>query len=80
MILAATLLPFLSPRHADTNQQTRAEAKEHYTQKATFVQDNLDKLQKTIERKNENVQMVVQVLQMKMQQGGGAGQGQAVAA
>lgn len=61
------------------NAQTRAEAKQHYTQKANFVQGNLDTLQKTIERKNENVQMVVQVLQMKMQQqqGGGAPTAQA---
>jgi prefoldin alpha subunit len=36
------------------------------------VQKNLDTLQKTIERKQENVQSVVQVLQMKLQEGGAA--------
>lgn len=36
------------------------------------MQKNLDTLQKTIERKQENVQSVVQVLQMKLQEGGTA--------
>ncbi|KAK1926268.1 Prefoldin [Papiliotrema laurentii] len=49
-------------------KKTKAEAVQHYDSKTTFVQGNLDTLQKTIERKQENVQSVVQVLQMKMQQ------------
>ncbi|WWC85545.1 prefoldin, alpha subunit [Kwoniella dendrophila CBS 6074] len=49
-------------------KKTKAEATSHYNSKSTFVQSNLDTLQKTIERKQENVQSVVQVLQMKMQQ------------
>ncbi|WVW81516.1 prefoldin, alpha subunit [Kwoniella bestiolae CBS 10118] len=49
-------------------KKTKSEASQHYTSKSTFVQSNLETLQKTIERKQENVQSVVQVLQMKMQQ------------
>ncbi|WRT63588.1 prefoldin, alpha subunit [Kwoniella shivajii] len=49
-------------------KKTKSEATSHYNTKSTFVQSNLDTLQKTIERKQENVQSVVQVLQMKMQQ------------
>ncbi|WWC57847.1 prefoldin, alpha subunit [Kwoniella dejecticola CBS 10117] len=48
-------------------KKTKAETASHYTSKSTFVQTNLDTLQKTIERKQDNVQSVVQVLQMKMQ-------------
>lgn len=36
------------------------------------MQKNLETLQKTIERKQENVQSVVQVLQMKLQEAQGA--------
>ncbi|KLT40662.1 Prefoldin alpha subunit [Cutaneotrichosporon oleaginosum] len=53
-------------------RKTRDEAKKHYSDKAAFVQKNLDTLQTTIERKQENVQSVVQVLQMKLQEGGKA--------
>ncbi|CAK9787054.1 unnamed protein product [Cutaneotrichosporon oleaginosum] len=49
-------------------RKTRDEAKKHYSDKAAFVQKNLDTLQTTIERKQENVQSVVQVLQMKLQE------------
>ncbi|KAK4683652.1 prefoldin alpha subunit, partial [Tremellales sp. Uapishka_1] len=48
-------------------KKTKKEALEHYTTKTAFVQGNLDQLQATIERKQENAQSVVQVLQMKMQ-------------
>ncbi|BEI91528.1 uncharacterized protein CcaverHIS019_0403480 [Cutaneotrichosporon cavernicola] len=50
-------------------RKTREEAKKHYNDKAAFVQKNLETLQKTIERKQENAQSVVQVLQMKLQEG-----------
>ncbi|GFZ50661.1 Byr1-binding protein Bob1 [Saitozyma sp. JCM 24511] len=53
-------------------RKTKPEAITHYTSKSTFVQTNLDTLQKTIERKQDNVQSVVQVLQMKLQEGQGA--------
>ncbi|GMK58909.1 hypothetical protein CspeluHIS016_0603510 [Cutaneotrichosporon spelunceum] len=49
-------------------RKTREEAKKHYSDKAAFVQKNLETLQQTIERKQENVQSVVQVLQMKLQE------------
>lgn len=60
-------------------KKTRPEAITYYEQKVAYVQSNLDKLQETIERKQENAQTCVAVLQMKMQeqttkqqQGGGA--------
>ncbi|ORY25160.1 Prefoldin [Naematelia encephala] len=49
-------------------KKTKSEALAHYTTKTTFVQGNLETLQKTIERKQDNVQSVVGVLQMKLQQ------------
>lgn len=52
----------------DADMKTKAEALAHYNEKTTFVQKNLDQLQATIERKQENAQSVIQVLQMKMQQ------------
>ncbi|WWD22330.1 prefoldin, alpha subunit [Kwoniella shandongensis] len=58
-------------------KKNKAEATEHYTSKTNFVQGNLETLQKTIERKQENVQSVMQVLQMKMQQQQQAGAVQA---
>ncbi|OCF33066.1 prefoldin, alpha subunit [Kwoniella heveanensis CBS 569] len=63
-------------------KKTKSEATAHYNSKSSFVTSNLETLQKTIERKQENVQSVVQVLQMKMQQvqaqaAQGQGQGQA---
>lgn len=60
-----------SSRTMLTPSQTRDEAKKHYSEKADFVQKNLETLQKTIERKQENVQSVVQVLQMKLQEAQG---------
>lgn len=56
--------------------KTRAEAAAHYKGKAEFVSSNLATLQKTIERKQENVQSVVQVMQMKLQQQQQQGQAQ----
>lgn len=50
------------------NIQSRPEAAKHYTGKAEFVGKNLETLQKTIERKQDNLQSVIQVLQMKLQQ------------
>jgi hypothetical protein len=59
---------------ADADLQTKAEALTYYTTKSDFVQTNLETLQKTIEKKQDNVHIVVGVLQAKMQEGG---QGQA---
>lgn len=49
-------------------RKSKAEATKHYGTKNEFVQGNLETLQKTIERKQDNAQSVVQVLQMKMQE------------
>jgi len=75
--------PSSEPRHLSVrittraDLQTKSEAVTHYTNKTTFVQGNLEKLQQTIERKQDNAQAVVQVLQMKVQEAQGqAGQKQ----
>ncbi|QRV95501.1 Prefoldin subunit [Ceratobasidium sp. AG-Ba] len=47
--------------------QTRAEAKQHYQQKVDFVNTNLTTLQNTIETKQQNMNYLLQVMQMKMQ-------------
>lgn len=49
-------------------KKTRPEAITYYEGKVTYVQTNLDKLQETIERKQDNAQTCVAVLQMKMQE------------
>ena len=61
--------PCTSQLELTATNQTKKEAVTHYNSKTTFVQGNLETLQKTIERKQENAQMVVQVLQMKLQEG-----------
>ncbi|KAG9094118.1 subunit of tubulin prefoldin [Ceratobasidium sp. 370] len=47
--------------------KTRAEAKKHYQQKVDFVNTNLTTLQSTIETKQQNMNYLLQVMQMKMQ-------------
>ncbi|CED85234.1 prefoldin alpha subunit [Phaffia rhodozyma] len=48
--------------------KTRKEALTHYTSKTQFVKKNLDTLQGTIEKKQENVQMVMQLMMQRQQQ------------
>ncbi|KAF8598743.1 Prefoldin alpha subunit [Ceratobasidium sp. AG-I] len=47
--------------------KTRAEATKHYQQKVDFVNTNLTTLQTTIETKQQNMNYLIQVMQMKMQ-------------
>ncbi|RXK37647.1 prefoldin, alpha subunit [Tremella mesenterica] len=49
-------------------RKTKSEARQHYTSKSNFVQQNLETLQKAIEKKQDNVQSVVGVLQSKLQE------------
>ena len=48
--------------------QTRTEALKHYTAKTAFVRANLETLQATIEKKQMNNEMVVNLLQQKATQ------------
>lgn len=57
--------------------QSRKDAIEYYADKVTYVQKNLEKLQETIERKQDNLQSCVSVMQMKMQEERQAEQAQA---
>ncbi|WVN87362.1 prefoldin, alpha subunit [Cryptococcus depauperatus CBS 7841] len=49
-------------------KKTKDEAAQHYKSKSEYVQSNLETLQKTIEKKQDNVHSVQQVLSIKMQQ------------
>jgi len=49
-------------------KKTRADAAKHYQAKADFVRTNLEKLQETIEKKQENMNYLVNVMQAKLQQ------------
>jgi len=49
-------------------KKTRAEAIKHYQTKADFVQTNTEKLRETIEKKQEHVNYVVNIMQIKLQQ------------
>ncbi|KAG8920909.1 hypothetical protein FRC01_000536, partial [Tulasnella sp. 417] len=40
----------------------------HYQKKADFVKSNLEKLQETIEKKQENMNFLLNVMQVKMAQ------------
>ncbi|KAG8991667.1 subunit of tubulin prefoldin [Tulasnella sp. 427] len=48
--------------------QSRDDARKHYQKKADFVKTNLDKLQETIEKKQENMNFLLNVMQVKMAQ------------
>lgn len=49
-------------------KKTRAEATKHYKAKADFVRSNLEKLQETIEKKQDNMNYLVNIMQVKLQQ------------
>ena len=48
--------------------QTRAQALKHYETKVEFIRTNLEALQETITKKQENMNYLINVLQMKLQQ------------
>jgi len=48
-------------------KKTRAQATKHYQSKVDYLQSNLETLQETILKKQENLTFVVNVLQSKMQ-------------
>jgi prefoldin alpha subunit len=48
-------------------RKTRAQATKHYQSKVAYLQSNLETLQETVLKKQENLTFVVNVLQSKMQ-------------
>ena len=50
-------------------RQTRAQAVKHYEQKIEFIKTNLDTLQDTIQKKQDNMNYLVNVIQSKLQAG-----------
>lgn len=49
-------------------QQTRAQALKHYSNKVEYIRKNLETLEETISRKRENMNSLISVLQSKIQQ------------
>ncbi|KAG9004062.1 subunit of tubulin prefoldin [Tulasnella sp. JGI-2019a] len=49
-------------------KKTREEATKHYQSKADFVRTNLQTLQDTIEKKQDNMNYLVNIMQVKLQQ------------
>lgn len=50
-------------------QKTRAQTVKHYEQKIEFLKTNLDTLQDTIQKKQDNMNYLVNVIQSKLQTG-----------
>ncbi|KAI0740073.1 Prefoldin-domain-containing protein [Earliella scabrosa] len=53
-------------------KKTRPQALKHYENKVEFIRTNLEALQETITKKQENMNYLINVLQMKLQQQAGA--------
>lgn len=51
--------------------QTRAQALKHYESKVEYIRMNLEALQETIQKKQENMNYLINILQMKLQQQAG---------
>ncbi|KAF5353573.1 hypothetical protein D9757_013853 [Collybiopsis confluens] len=49
-------------------QKTRKQATKHYQDKVTYIQTNLDTLENTIQKKQDNMNAVVNVIQVKLQE------------
>ncbi|KAH9884208.1 Prefoldin-domain-containing protein [Cubamyces lactineus] len=49
-------------------KKTRAQAMKHYEAKVDYIRTNLEALQETIQKKQENMNYLINVLQMKLQQ------------
>ncbi|KAI0808277.1 Prefoldin-domain-containing protein [Fomes fomentarius] len=49
-------------------KKTRPQALKHYEAKVEFIRTNLEALQETISKKQENMNYLINVLQMKLQQ------------
>ncbi|KAH9475135.1 putative prefoldin subunit 5 [Psilocybe cubensis] len=57
-------------------RKTRAEAAKHYSSKVEYIRTNVDTLEETINKKRENMNVIISVLQQKIQaetQGGPTG-------
>ncbi|TBU38886.1 Prefoldin-domain-containing protein [Dichomitus squalens] len=49
-------------------KKTRPQAMKHYESKVEYIRTNLEALQETIQKKQENMNYLINVLQMKLQQ------------
>ncbi|KAJ3517651.1 hypothetical protein NMY22_g13915 [Coprinellus aureogranulatus] len=48
-------------------KKSHEQATKHYSQKVSYIQSNLERLEETIQKKRENVNVLVQILQQKVQ-------------
>ena len=51
-----------------TKDQTRAQALKHYKNKVQYIRTNADKLEDTIQKKRDNMNVIVSILQQKIAQ------------
>jgi len=49
-------------------QKNRAEASKHYQAKVDYIRTNLETLQETIQKKQDNMNYLINVMQMKLQE------------
>ena len=49
-------------------RQTRPQATKFYERKVEYIRSNVDALQETIQKKQDNLNMLVNVIQSKLQQ------------
>lgn len=62
----------LHPAYLGCQTQTRKQAIKHYTDKVGYIQTNLETLEETIQKKRENLNYLISVMQSKIQaQAGG---------
>jgi len=55
--------------------QTRAQALKHYNAKVDYIRSNLETLQEAIQRKQENMNLLIGVLQNKLTEEAGSASG-----
>ena len=60
-----------------SGMQTRPQALKHYESKVEYIRTNLEALQETIQKKQENMNYLINVLQMKLQQQAGGNEAKA---
>jgi prefoldin alpha subunit len=61
------LLSSWRPLSVQRARQTRTQAVKHYEKKIEYIKTNLDALQETIQKKQDNMSYLVNVIQSKLQ-------------
>lgn len=64
----SSFLPQLASESRTCSLQSRAEAVKHYESKVEYIRSNVENLQEMIQKKQENMGYLVNVMQMKLQE------------